>query len=96
MNEELKLYLYVFRAEVIWEISIYIVIQLHKNIKKERVEFHLKVFFWKQFITGKRAIMKNYCKIMTIWLFLLHAIIVIKFQESFCGLPQVRSSVKKI
>ena len=37
MNEDLKFYLYIFRAKVIWEISN-IVIMLLKNIKKERVE----------------------------------------------------------
>jgi len=39
LNEELQFYLYVFRAE------INIVIMLFKNIKKERVEFRLEVFF---------------------------------------------------
>ena len=43
MNEELKFSLYAFRAEVIWDI----VIMFLKNIKKERGEFRLEVFFWR-------------------------------------------------
>ena len=44
LNKELKFCLYVFRAEVIWEISIQSSC-FFKSIKKERVEFRLEVFF---------------------------------------------------